>query len=103
MYSLNGTLSSPNYHYPYLSNLNCSWKFRDRGDGYKITFTKKQLDQSNCEQQRLTISSQSSKKIDVCSSQFPIHLKSRGVVVEFQSKQNYNNLTNFKMEYAVQG
>ena len=103
VYSLNGTLSSPNYRYPYLSVQNCSWRFHDHGDGYKITFTKKHLDRSNCKQQRLAISSKSSEEIDVCSSKFPIHLKSRDVLVEFQSKGNSYNFTEFEMEYVVQG
>ncbi|CAB3987428.1 latent-transforming growth factor beta-binding 4-like isoform X1, partial [Paramuricea clavata] len=99
-----GVLSSPNYPHPYLSNQNCSWRFPDRGDGYRTIFTIKHLDldgDSDCQKNLLTISS-STVNMVICSKS-SLSLDSCSVEVKFQSKENYNKSTGFEIEYVVEG
>ena len=101
-----GVLSSPNYPHPYLSNQNCSWRFPDRGDGYRTMFTIKHLDldgKSDCQKNLLTISSSTVNMVICSKSPTSLSLDSSSVEVKFQSKENSNKSTGFEIEYVVEG
>ena len=101
MNSLKGSLSSPNYPNPYISNQNCSWRLPERGSGYTTELYFKHLDfGSDCKQ--LTMST-SSAIFDACSITHLNISYYTSVVVTFQSKENYNKSTGFEVQYELQG